>query len=167
MSPRPVTPPEDRFWPKVDTSAGPDGCWPWIAFRNPSGYGKFRADGETRLATRWLWTHLHGPIPDGLYVCHHCDNPPCVNPAHLFLGTPADNTRDMIQKGRLAPPAVGEVSTRSKWSDAEVRALVERVKGGESITAVAVSAGMHPSHLGRIINGRRRRSRTLELRGAA
>ena len=98
---------EERFWEKVDR--GDDGdCWPWTASRLPEGYGCFW-DGTYRegprrprivRAHRWLYAHLHGHIPDRLEVCHSCDEPSCVNPSHLFLGTHSDNMRDMVSKGR-------------------------------------------------------------------
>jgi hypothetical protein len=98
---------EERFWAKVDRSGGPDACWLWTAgtFRLRNGYGKFGADpaaSRTVYAHRFAYELSHGPIPPGLLVCHHCDNPPCCNPAHLFLGTIADNMRDMSDKGRAA-----------------------------------------------------------------
>ena len=94
--------PEERFWPKVD-KRGPDECWPWTASRNVTGYGKFSVGGKGGWinASRAAWGFANGaPAPEGMLVCHRCDNPPCCNPAHLFLGTPKDNMRDMIAKGR-------------------------------------------------------------------
>lgn len=91
----------DRFWAKVQ-KAGPDDCWPWLASRMPKGYGKLGIASTTpKLAHRVSWELHYGPIPEGLFVCHRCDNPPCVNPAHLFLGTCTDNLRDMVAKGRF------------------------------------------------------------------
>lgn len=97
-----------RFWAKVDRSAGPDGCWPWTGSSKPGGYGRIRLTGAARGMRRA--THLSIeietglPFPKGKLACHHCDNPSCVNPAHLFLGSHADNVADKEAKGRGAGP---------------------------------------------------------------
>lgn len=77
------------------------GCWEWFGCLNKSGYGKFCYKGKHILAHRYSWIKHKGDIGK-LFVCHHCDNPPCVNPNHLFLGTAKDNTQDCIKKGRFA-----------------------------------------------------------------
>jgi hypothetical protein len=92
-----------RFWSFVDVS---DGCWEWTDGYKQKGYGRFTGTGVSVLAHRFSWELHRGPIPNGLYVCHKCDNPSCVRPDHLFLGTAADNVADMISKGRhKKPPA--------------------------------------------------------------
>ena len=78
----------------------PSGCWEWTGSKNDKGYGRVYADRDEKRAHRAMWEQAHGPVPDGLWVLHRCDNPPCVNPDHLFLGTPLDNVRDMMAKGR-------------------------------------------------------------------
>lgn len=93
---------ELRFWPKVQKS---DGCWLWIAGGDgKTGYGRIRegrAGRPTLLAHRVAWELTFGPIPDGLFVCHHCDTPRCVRPDHLFLGTSDDNNKNAAAKGRF------------------------------------------------------------------
>lgn len=90
----------ERFWAKVDRSAGPDGCWPFIGACNHDGYGLFSTPDALVAASRVAWEITVGLILGGLWVLHHCDNPPCCNPTHLFLGTNSDNQRDSVAKGR-------------------------------------------------------------------
>lgn len=85
----------DDFWTHVRKSHE-HGCWTWTAKTEPKGYGRWRST----LAHRESWRRANGDIPDGLWILHHCDNPPCVNPAHLYLGTVVENVRDMIDRGR-------------------------------------------------------------------
>ncbi len=90
----------DRFWARVAVGK-PDECWEWTRYRDRAGYGQAYHEGRDVPAHRLAWILTHGPIPDGLKVLHRCDYPPCVNPAHLFLGTQGDNVRDAVAKGRL------------------------------------------------------------------
>jgi hypothetical protein len=93
---------EERFWARVDSSGGLWGCWPWMGARERNGYGQLgnRILRKHLKAHRVAYELAVGPIPEGFLVCHACDNPPCCNPSHLFVGTGADNTHDMIAKGR-------------------------------------------------------------------
>ncbi len=93
---------EARFWEKVDRSGGPDACWPRTGWHDRIGYGRFRIGDQQLLAHRVAWMLDTGElIPEGMCVLHHCDNPPCCNRRHLFLGTQADNMADCVKKGRM------------------------------------------------------------------
>lgn len=90
--------PLDLLFERTDKKE--NGCWEFTGFKNLKGYGKLRSSGQ-QLAHRVSWVIHNGDIPKGMLVCHKCDNPPCCNPDHLFLGTAKDNAHDAIKKGRI------------------------------------------------------------------
>lgn len=147
---------EVRFRPKVD-ERGADECWPWLAMRNSRGYGLIRNDeGKNELAHRVAWRLVESILPSRLCILHSCDNPPCCNPAHLFIGTRADNIADMCAKGRDRHPAGlqhwshtyperrprGEGAGQAKLTDAAVRQIRKRVAQGESYRALGREYGV-------------------------
>lgn len=156
----------DNFWRHVQKS---DGCWLWIAHTNAGGYGEFRRHGRTEIASRVSWEIHNGPIPDGLFVLHNCpggDNPACVNPAHLFLGTNDDNMRDMVTKGRQVrgtthftrtmPDRIarGEACRTAVLTAEGVREIRQKLASGEDYRTVAATFGVSRSAIQAIIHGR-------------
>lgn len=114
----------DRFWLKVSFGLGPNACWTWKNSIDEKGYGQFNFGKKRVRAHRMSWILSYGKIPEhnsyhGMCVCHHCDNPSCVNPKHLFLGTVKDNNVDMRKKGRYYSPT-GEKSPNSKLVESDV-----------------------------------------------
>ena len=134
---RKVTPLTERFWKYVQKT---DSCWVWTGAKAHGGYGVLsisRKQGIVR-AHRLSWEIHNGPIPEGMDMCHTCDNPSCVNPSHLFLGTPHDNAIDMMEKGRdlegRKRRARGEEHHRAKLTAAQVVAIRSEYAAGDTST---------------------------------
>lgn len=143
----------ERFWPKVAKGGG-DACHLWSGCTNNKGYGQIGRGGRygrMMLAHRAAWEIANGPIPKGLCVLHKCDTPLCVNPAHLFLGTIADNNADMLGKGRASGGGLkGEDHGGSKLTSAQV--LEIRATVGVSQRKLCSKYGIGRSHIHRIIS---------------
>ena len=143
---------EERFWPKV--SLGHDGgCWEWTATRGShGGYGVFWDGKRNARAHRVAYELLVGPIPEGLNVLHYCDNPPCVNPRHLWAGTQGENNADREAKGR-GRYFVGEEAGFARLTETEVTAIRDEYEaGGIGHRALGRKYGVCHQHISRIIN---------------
>lgn len=140
----------ERFWRKVKI-AGADECWEWTAYRNRDGYGQFRLNGRMEYAHRVAWMLAYGPIQDGMCVLHKCDNRLCVNHAHLWEDTQAENVRDMMRKGRRADNS-GERHGRAKLTESDVR-LIRKIyaAGGTGHREIAEEFGVSYALVGNIV----------------
>lgn len=157
----------DRFWPKVDRR-GPDECWPWKGSRRGFGHGQIGGAGGRGTspvgAHRVSWEIHYGPVPIGLCVCHRCDNPPCVNPSHLFLGTHADNVADKVAKGRgRAASRPGAGNPNAKLTESDVAEIRRRLLTGEPGTAIARDFGISSTHVYWIRDGKTRGGAPLTI----
>lgn len=135
-----------RFWSHV---AIDDCCWNWTGAVSSNGYGYI---GSCSKRGRWgttaavfSWMILHGPVPKGMNVCHRCDNRLCVRPGHLFLGTVAENSQDMVAKGR---------SPLAKLTPGDVSAIRARFAAGETNKALAEAYGVVPNYMWSITSGK-------------
>ena len=150
--PRTRKPPVDP-WCKIDQAPGPDECWPWIGRVDQQGYGKFKLDGRDVFAPRWvLGQSLGRPLGAGEVTRHTCDNPPCCNPAHLLPGTPADNSRDMVERGRgRAPGLPGESNPAARMTAVQVMELRDAYANGETQVRLASRFGITQSVVSKIV----------------
>lgn len=131
--------PEERFWSRV-AKGGPDECWRWSGATTTYGYGQFSVRRRIVNAHRFSVELATGkPIPPGQCVLHQCDNPPCVNPAHLTLGTKAENSQDMVAKRRNQR---GEARWNARLTEVDVMAIRARRANGETYRAIGVDYGI-------------------------
>jgi hypothetical protein len=155
----PRIPYPEKFWQKVDRR-GPDECWPWQGGVDEKGYGHVilyprttKAGRKHTRAHRYAWTLTHGEIPDGVLICHRCDNPPCCNPNHLFPGTGSDNMQDMWQKKRHSD-LQGEKNGRARLTWEDVLEIRRRyAAGGVTFQSLADERGMNKSAMHRLVRG--------------
>ena len=139
----------ERFWAKVQR--GPM-CWEWAASRDKDGYGNFNIAHNIReRAHRFSYARFVGPIPDGAYVLHRCDNPACVRPGHLFTGSAKDNYEDSKGKGRRVVVR-GESHWASRLSADAVRKIRSMVRAGHTQRSAARAFGIGPDVVSRIVN---------------
>jgi HNH endonuclease len=156
----------ERFEEKVDRDGpvpehrpelGP--CWVWTAAKNDRGYGQIRGEGRLEYAHRAAFFLAHGRWPEP-FGCHHCDNPACVRPSHLFEGTRADNARDMSRKGRSLPQAHPERLKRgsqhgcAKLVESDIHVMRAALAAGESKRSIARRYGVHRATIQRIAHGK-------------
>lgn len=146
-------PPNKRFefWLRVDVGTE-DECWPWRGSKRRH-YGEFKVAGKRHIAHRLAYELATGIEPGELLVCHRCDNPLCCNPAHLFLGTVADNNRDKVEKGRQAR-FPGSLNPRAKLTEDDVREIRRRRANGEKGRALAAEFKVSPSRITMLANPR-------------
>jgi hypothetical protein len=167
----------DRFWSDVDKHgptpnqslpfySGLDACWLWRGLCLSKGHGHLSFNGSRNYAHRVSWILHYGEIPFGSCVLHKCDNPPCVNPKHLFLGSRADNARDAASKGRMRAPKAeahwtrqfphrvlrGELHGRTRLSPSVVSEVRLLAREGLSQRAIAARFGIGRNHVFRIIH---------------
>jgi len=148
---------------QAKTAVTDEGCWEWRGGRGVDRggyghYGRFWFDGRMESTHRVAWLLLVGEIPTGLYVCHACDNPPCWNPAHLFLGTATANVADMMAKGRFRigrrTPLRGQANGHSRLTDRAAASIPHLLARGHTGKAIAERLGVSTSLISAIRTGR-------------
>ncbi len=149
-----------QFWERVDKADGPSSCWKLVANKTSENYGRFRIGGKTYRAHRVSYQVTYGLIPAGMLVCHKCDNPGCVNPQHLFLGTQGDNMLDCHKKGRN--PKDGENNGRAKlnrFQASEIRHAY--LVGGLTQEEIASKYGVNRMQVSMIARGKHWRDESM------
>lgn len=156
--PYPKIPDEVRAWRYIDRSGGESACWPWTRSCQGTGYGRLTLSGSSRPrrsvpAHRFIYEQTIGAIPTGMFVMHRCDNPPCCNPAHLALGTAAENSRDMVEKGRQARRASHGRFRKGKLSAEALVAIRKRTAAGERQIDLAREYDVSRSRISQVVLG--------------
>lgn len=142
---------QQRFEAKISREPT-SGCWLWLGAREASGYGQFSVGRRRMRAHRMAWILYRGDIPLGKFVCHHCDVPECVNPDHLFLGTPQENSNDMKRKGRHRR---GEQHHAARLTQNQVDEIRKLLKEGKLLQKeIAALYGICPEAVGNIKRGK-------------
>jgi len=132
-----------QFWLKIDSSGGPEECWPWTASYHRTGYGHTKFEGKYWLAHRAAYLLHYGRLQADLHVLHSCDNPPCCNPAHLYQGTREQNMLDMSSRGRgKSGSQAGRPFRKLTWE--AVCAIRSERAGGASVRSLATKHGIDP-----------------------
>ena len=151
---------KERFWKKVDRRE-PNQCWEWKGLKHIFGYGEIKISNQKRRAHRVSYQLHHGPIPEGLHVLHSCDNPSCVNPAHLHLGTQADNMREKMERGRCSS---GETHGQSKLTSDQVHQIRSSyAAGGVTQRQLSEVFGVDQTLISQIINKKIWNNQCLQL----
>lgn len=148
--PRPFLSREEIFWSKVEKTDDLNDCWKWKNKTHSERYGQIQFDKQMFLAHRYSWELHNGAIPNGLFVCHRCDVPSCVNPNHLFLGTPEDNNKDMASKNRSCK---GEKNSNAKLTLEQVKGILAMHKAGVAIRFIAAEYRIKPRTIEAVVRG--------------
>lgn len=138
-----------RFWERVDKSKD---CWIWMGATQSSGHGRLKIGGKAVLAHRVAYFLANGRLPRKRYVCHRCNNASCVNPDHLYAGTPRQNVLDSIRAGTHRPPRFNR--SGAKLTEYQVRVIRQRLADGETPIRIAPDYGLDPSTIRKIRDGR-------------
>lgn len=143
-----------RFWSKVALTANQDLCWNWRATKHKKGYGNFWFNGQLMRATHISIFYKTGVLPNkGSFACHTCDNPSCVNPNHIFIGTNQDNMNDKVKKGRMSC-LKGESNPKAKLTEGGVREIRYLYNSGLNYPEISTKVGVSRSMVGGIIRGK-------------
>lgn len=146
--PRPLKSPYERFMAKV-VRIPIAGCWLWEGAADDKGYGRFSYLGKPVLAHRWIYETLRDDIPDGMFLCHSCDVPACVNPAHMFVGTQKENMADAVSKRRVSAGEHRPLAVLTRQAVNDIRA------SDEPRRLLASRYGVHEMTIGKIQRGER------------
>ena len=131
-----------NLWNRIQKDA--NGCWHWTGAKSSWGYGQIGVNNRILYVHRIVWEQINGAIPEGMFVCHTCDNPACVRPNHLFLGTPGDNSRDMVLKGRAC----------FKLTKEQAKEALERRQQGEEYKSIGRSYGVTGAAISALVRGK-------------